>query len=79
MDVSFISSLSDEELRFLRDKIAVESNARYDRRKEKAWTKATQALQEYIQEFGGIEIVTYNESFYISDLTIPETGYIDAR
>lgn len=79
MDTNFISSLSNDELNRLSSEITAEITARYDRRKESAWTKAMQALQEYMQEFGGIQILTFNEDFYISDLLTPEIGYIDAH
>ena len=63
-----IEEISAKELSQLRSAITDELDKRQFRAKEAAWNKLVDAIKDYSTTFGDIEIITYDDTFYMTNL-----------
>ena len=63
-----IEKISAKELSQLRSAITDELDKRQFRAKEAAWNKLVDAIKDYSTTFGNIEVITFDDSFYMSSL-----------
>ena len=63
-----IEEISAKELSQLRSAITDELDKRQFRAKEAAWNKLVDAFKDYSTTFGDIEIITYDDTFYMTNL-----------
>ena len=63
-----IEEISAKELSQLRSAIADELDKRQFRAKEAAWNKLVDAIKDYSTTFGNIEVITDDDTFYMSSL-----------
>ena len=63
-----IEEISAKELSQLRSAIADELDKRQFRAKEAAWNKLVDAIKDYSTTFGDIEVITDDDTFYMSSL-----------
>ena len=63
-----IEEISAKELSQLRSAIADELDKRQFRAKEAAWNKLVDAFKDYTTTFGDIQVITYDDTFYMSSL-----------
>lgn len=63
-----IKEISANELSQLRSAITDELDKRKFRAKEAAWNKLVDAIKDYSTTFGSIEVVTYDDTFYMNGL-----------
>ena len=63
-----IEEISAKELSQLRSTITDELDKRQFRAKEAAWNKLVDAIKDYSTTFGDIEVITDDDTFYMSSL-----------
>ena len=63
-----IEEISAKELSQLRSAIINELDKRQFRAKEAAWNKLVDAIKDYSTTFGNIEVITDDDTFYMSSL-----------
>ena len=63
-----IEEISAKELSQLRSDIINELDKRQFRAKEAAWNKLVDAIKDYSTTFGNIEVITDDDTFYMSSL-----------
>ena len=63
-----IEEISAKELSQLRSAIADELDKRQFRAKEAAWNKLVDAIKDYTTTFGDIQVITYDNTFYMTSL-----------
>ena len=63
-----IEEISAKELSQLRSTIINELDKRQFRAKEAAWNKLVDAIKDYSTTFGNIEVITDDDTFYMSSL-----------
>ena len=63
-----IKKNNEEELSQLRSAIINELDKRQFRAKEAAWNKLVDAIKDYSTTFGNIEVITDDDTFYMSSL-----------
>ena len=63
-----IEEISAKELSQLRSAITDELDKRQFRAKEAAWNKLVDAIKDYSTTFGNIEVITDDDTFYMSSL-----------
>ena len=63
-----IEEISAKELSQLRSAITDELDKRQFRAKEAAWNKLVDAIKDYSTTFGDIEVITDDDTFYMSSL-----------
>ena len=63
-----IKEISAEELSQLQSAITNELEHRRFRAKETAWNKLVDAIKDYSTTFGNIEVITDDDTFYMSSL-----------
>ena len=63
-----IEEISAKELSQLHSAIMDELDKRQFRAKEAAWNKVIDAIKEYSTTFGDIEVITYDNTFYMTSL-----------
>ena len=63
-----IKEISAERLSQLQLAISDELEHRRSRAKEAAWNKLVDAIKDYSTTFGSIEVVTYDDTFYMNGL-----------
>ena len=63
-----IEEISAKELSQLRSAITDELDKRQFRAKEDAWNKLVDAIKDYSTTFGNIEVITDDDTFYMSSL-----------
>ena len=63
-----IEEISAKELSQLRSAIINELDKRQFRAKEAAWNKLVDAIKDYSTTFGDIEVITYDNTFYMTNL-----------
>ena len=63
-----IEEISAKELSQLRSTITDELDKRQFRAKEAAWNKLVDAIKDYSTTFGNIEVITDDDTFYMSSL-----------
>ena len=63
-----IEEISAKELSQLRSSITDELDKRQFRAKEAAWNKLVDAIKDYSTTFGNIEVITFDDTFYMSNL-----------
>ena len=63
-----IEEISAKELSQLRSTITDELDKRQFRAKEAAWNKLVDAIKDYSTTFGNIEVITDDDTFYMSSI-----------
>ena len=63
-----IEEISAKELSQLRSAITDELDKRQFRAKEAAWNKLVDAFRDYSTTFGDIQVITYDDTFYMTSL-----------
>ena len=63
-----IEEISAKELSQLQSVITDELDKRQFRAKEAAWNKLVDAIKDYSTTFGNIEVITFDDTFYMSNL-----------
>ena len=63
-----IEEISAKELSQLRSTITDELDKRQFRAKEAAWNKLVDAIKDYSTTFGDIQVITYDDTFYMTSL-----------
>ena len=63
-----IEEISAKELSQLRSAIADELDKRQFRAKEAAWNKLVDAIKDYTTTFDDIQVITYDNTFYLTSL-----------
>lgn len=63
-----IEEISAKELSQLHSAIINELDSRQFRAKEAAWDKLVDAIKDYTTTFGGIEVITECDTFYVASL-----------
>lgn len=63
-----IEEISAEELSRLQSAIINELDKRQFRAKEAAWNKLVDAIKDYTTTFGDIQVITYDNTFYMTSL-----------
>ena len=63
-----IEEISAKELSQLRSDIINELDKRQFRAKEAAWNKLVDAFKDYTTTFGDIQVITYDNTFYMTSL-----------
>lgn len=63
-----IEEISAKELSQLRSAITDELDKRQFRAKEAAWNKLVDAIKDYTTTFGSIEVITDDDTFYMSSI-----------
>ena len=63
-----IEEISAKELSQLRSSITDELDKRQFRAKEAAWNKLVDAIKDYTTTFGDIQVITYDNTFYMTSL-----------
>ena len=63
-----IEEISAKELSQLRSSITDELDKRQFRAKEAAWNKLVDAFKDYTTTFGDIQVITYDNTFYMTSL-----------
>lgn len=63
-----IEEISAKELSQLRSTITDELDKRQFRAKEAAWNKLVDAIKDYTTTFGDIQVITYDNTFYMTSL-----------
>ena len=63
-----IEEISAKELSQLRSDIINELDKRQFRAKEAAWNKLVDAIKDYTTTFDDIQVITYDNTFYLSGL-----------
>ena len=63
-----IEEISAKELSQLRSTITDELDKRQFRAKEDAWNKLVDAIKDYSTTFGDIQVITYDDTFYMTSL-----------
>ena len=63
-----IEAISAKELSQLRSDIINELDKRQFRAKEAAWNKLVDAIKDYTTTFDDIQVITYDNTFYLTGL-----------
>lgn len=63
-----IEEISAKELSQLQSAIINELDKRQFRAKEAAWNKLVDAIKDYTATFGDIQVITYDNTFYMTSL-----------
>lgn len=63
-----VEEISAEELSDLQLVITNELDHRRSRAKETAWNKLVDTIKDYTTTFGDIEVITYDDTFYMTSL-----------
>lgn len=63
-----IEEISAKELSQLHSAIINELDKRQFRAKEAAWNKLVDAIKDYSTAFGDIQVITYDNTFYMTSL-----------
>ena len=63
-----IEEISAKELSQLQSAIINELDKRQFRAKEAAWNKLVDAIKDYSTTFGDIQVITYDDTFYMTSL-----------
>lgn len=63
-----IEEIFAKELSQLRSTITDELDKRQFRAKEAAWNKLIDAIKDYTTTFGDIQVITYDNTFYMTSL-----------
>ena len=63
-----IEEISAKELSQLQSAIINELDKRQFRAKEDAWNKLVDAIKDYSTTFGDIQVITYDDTFYMTSL-----------
>ena len=63
-----IEEISAKEVSQLRSDITDELDKRQFRAKEAAWNKLVDAIKDYTTTFDDIQVITYNNTFYLTGL-----------
>ena len=63
-----IEEISAKELSQLRSDIINELDKRQFRAKESAWNKLVDAIKDYTTTFDDIQVITYDNTFYLTGL-----------
>ena len=63
-----IEQSSSEDLSEAQHTISVILETRRNKAKEEAWRKLTNAIKDYVSTFGNIEVITDDDTFYMSSI-----------
>ena len=75
-----IEEISAKELSQLQSVIINELDKRQFRAKEAAWNKLVDAIKDYTTTFDDIQVITYNNTFYLTGLDdFSSIGQIESK